>query len=99
MKHLYMKAAVAFSALFSVAASFALFAQATAATAPNVTYSATGTFSATPVSGQDVFKLAGNPFTITIVANAATVPTSHGAKWAKYTNLTMSGAVTSGLFP
>jgi hypothetical protein len=99
MKHLYMKAAVVFSALFSVAASFAFSAQAAPATAPNVTYSATGTFSAAQVSGQDLFKLAGNPFTISVVANEATVPTSHGAKWAKYTKLTMSGAVTSGLFP
>jgi hypothetical protein len=100
MKPLYVKrAAVAISALSYVAASLALFAQATPTTAPNVTYSATGTFASTPVAGQDIFKLAGNPFTINIVANEANVPATHGARWAKYTKLTMSGAVTSTLIP
>jgi hypothetical protein len=103
MKPMSIKsAAVAFTALLCIAASFALISQSVAATpstAPNVTYSATGTFTTPQVSGADNFKLAGQAFTISLVANEATVPTSHGARWAKYTKLSMSGAVNSGLFP
>jgi hypothetical protein len=47
---------------------------ATPDTAPNVTYIATGTFSSPAVSGEDTLKLAGEPFTIDIIANAASVP-------------------------
>jgi len=100
MKSMYVnKAVVAFAALLCVATSLVLFAQSTPAKAPNVTYTATGTFATPPVSGVDVFKLAGQDFTISIVANEATVPTTHGAQWAKYTKLGMSGTVVSALFP
>ena len=69
------------------------------AAAPNVTYTATGTFSGPQVSGQDQFKLAGQDFSISVVANEAAVPASHGGNWAKYTQLKMLGTVNSGLFP
>jgi len=69
------------------------------AAAPNVIYTATGTFATPAVSGNDLFKLAGQPFTIQVVANAATVPTSSGQQWARYTKLTMQGTVQSGLLP
>src|SRR5580704_12955194 len=62
-------------------------------TAPNVTYTATGAFASPAISGADVFKLAGQQFTISIVANAATVPTSNGAQWARFTSLPMSGTI------
>jgi hypothetical protein len=42
--------------------------------APNVTYTATGTFTNPQVSGDDTLKLAGEPFTINIVAPANSVP-------------------------
>jgi hypothetical protein len=43
-------------------------------TAPNVTYTASGTFSTPATSGLDTLQLAGEPFTISIVANAASPP-------------------------
>lgn len=69
------------------------------ATAPNVTYTASGTFATPPMSGNDLFMLQGQPFSISLVANAALVPTTHGAHWATYSNLTMSGTVQSALLP
>lgn len=68
-------------------------------TAPNVTYTATGSFASTPISGGDVFKLAGQKFTISVVANAATVPTSNGAQWSRFTSLPMTGTIGTGLTP
>jgi hypothetical protein len=73
--------------------------QSMLATAPNVTYTAAGTFATPPVSGADLFQLQGEPFSISVVANAATVPTKHGATWASYSKLKMTGTVTSGLDP
>ena len=70
-----------------------------AATAPNVTYSASGTFAATPTSGSDLFKLAGQPFSITVVASEATPAAKHGPTWAQYTKLKLTGTVQSGLLP
>jgi len=69
------------------------------AQAPNVTYVASGTFADIPMSGSDLFKMAGQPFSISVVANAGTVPTTHGPQWASYTKLKMVGTVTSGLEP
>ena len=90
--------ALAAAVMFCLAASEKLVA-ASPDTAPNVTYTATGTFASPAVSGADLFKLAGEPFSISVVVNAATVPTSHGAQWAKYTGQKMTGSVTSGLEP
>jgi uncharacterized protein (TIGR03437 family) len=88
--------AIAAAAMYCLAASETL-AAASPDTAPNVTYSASGTFAYPQVSGGDVFRLAGEPFSIKVVANAALVPTSHGANWAKYTKLKMTGEVTSAI--
>ena len=82
-----------------LAASQHLLSQNQPATAPNVVYTATGTFSPTVVSGLDKFKMAGQPFTISIIANEALTPASHGSGWNKYTKLTMGGTVQSGLIP
>ncbi len=68
-----------------------------ATTAPNVTYTASGTFANPQVSGTDTLKMAGEPFTISIVANAAAVPVKHGPNWAVYSPLKMTGQVHSGL--
>src|ERR1700685_4410543 len=88
---------IAVVAIFCLAASEALVA-ASPAVAPNVTYTASGIFG-NPISGADVFKLAGEPFSISVVANAAPVSTKHGAQWAQYTELKMTGTVTTGLEP
>jgi hypothetical protein len=68
-------------------------------TAPNVIYSASGTFATPQISGVDTFRLAGEPFRVTIIANSATVPHAHGAGWADYTGLKMKGTVHSALDP
>jgi uncharacterized protein (TIGR03437 family) len=65
--------------------------------APNVTYTASGVFATPQISGADLYKLQGEPFSISITTNAATEPTSHGAQWAQYTKQHMTGTVTSGL--
>lgn len=67
-------------------------------TAPNVTYTATGTFGA-PKSGSDLFQLQGQPFSISVVASEADVAKTHGAQWAGYNALKMTGTVQSGLLP
>jgi hypothetical protein len=67
-----------------------------AATAPNVTYTASGTFG-TVVSGADDLELAGEPYSITVVANSAATPKKYGSDYAVYSPLTMSGAATTGL--
>lgn len=67
------------------------------ATAPNVNFTATGTFTNPQISGNDTLKLAGEPFTINIVANAAAVPIQHGTNWALFSPLKMTGEVHSGL--
>ncbi len=72
---------------------------AAATTAPNVTYKASGVFANPPVSGTDEFRLAGEPFSMSVVANAALTPTRHGAQWAQYNDLSMTGTVQSGLVP
>jgi hypothetical protein len=77
-----------------------LFAQDdTSVKLPNVTYTASGTFSGTVVSGADLYRLAGEPFKINIVANEATKPDKTGKGWAAFSDLKMKGAVTSNLDP
>jgi len=66
-------------------------------TAPNVTYTASGTFASPPISGPDTLKLAGEPFSIDIVANAGSVPIEHGRNWAVLSPFKMTGIVHSGL--
>ena len=67
------------------------------AAAPIVTYTASGVFSKPAVNGMDVFKLAGQPFTITCMVSASTPPTKHGAYYAEYSELNVSGMIYSGL--
>ena len=67
------------------------------AAAPNVTYTAAGTFGNPAVSGADELKMAGEPFTINIVASSASEPIKHGSNWAVYSPFKMTGEVHSGL--
>jgi|HubBroStandDraft_1064217.scaffolds.fasta_scaffold00451_10 hypothetical protein len=66
-------------------------------TAPNVTFTAAGTFAAPQISGNDTLKLAGEPFSISIVASAGSAPVKHGPNWALFSPLNMTGEVHSGL--
>jgi hypothetical protein len=70
---------------------------ATPDTGPNVTFTAAGTFASPPISGTDTLKLAGEPFSIAIVAAAGSVPIKHGRNWAVISPLKMTGVVHSGL--
>jgi hypothetical protein len=79
-----------------VAVAFFCFA-ATPASATNVTYTASGTFATPPLSGADMLKLAGYPFSISIIAAEGTKPTKTGTGYAEYTGLQMWGQVFSGL--
>jgi hypothetical protein len=69
----------------------------TAATAPVITYTASGTFAATPTSGSDTLKLAGEPFTVSIAVSSSTAPYKHGPNWAAFNKLKLTGTVYSGL--
>jgi hypothetical protein len=67
------------------------------ATAPIITYSASGTFGGVPISGADTLKLAGEPFTVSIKVSAATVPFKTSPGFAAYNKLKLTGTVHSGL--
>jgi hypothetical protein len=81
------------------AASQPLAAASSAATPTTVTYTATGTFASTPISGSDTFKLAGQTFTITVTATESQKPAKSGKTWDAYNKLKMTGTVQSGLVP
>jgi hypothetical protein len=83
----------------AIAAAATLLAAAAPLAATNVTYTATGTFASTVVSGSDTFKLANQPFSISIVAAEGTVPVKSGKTYAEYNKLKMTGTVQSGLLP
>jgi hypothetical protein len=69
-----------------------------AATAnPIITYTASGTFASTPVSGEDQLELAGEPFTVSIAVSANTVPFQHGVNYCAYDKLTLKGVVHAGI--
>jgi hypothetical protein len=70
-----------------------------ASSTPSVTYTASGRFSTTVASGTDIFKLAGEPFNISLVVSEATKPHTHGKGYATYTGLSAKGTVTTALIP
>jgi hypothetical protein len=76
---------------------FAITSPLAAATGTTITYTASGTFASTPVSGSDTLKLAGEPFSVTIVVSSSTKPTQSGKNWDLYTKLKLTGSVHSGL--
>ncbi|HVN05617.1 MAG TPA: hypothetical protein VMT86_14425 [Bryobacteraceae bacterium] len=49
------------------------------------------------MSGTDTFRLQGEPFSISVTASSAAVPTKDGQTWAVYSPLHMVGTVSSGL--
>jgi hypothetical protein len=65
---------------------------------PCITYTASGTFATPPISGTDIFKLAGQPFTLNVnFVSELLKPTSFGPTWAEYKKLNMTGTITTGL--
>jgi len=97
MSSLFIKnirsAAIA-ATLLACLTSVHLFAQTA-----NVTYAAVGKFSAAPVSGNDLFQLAGNTFKMAIVGSESAKPVKSGKGYAAYAGLKMQGSVQSGLVP
>jgi hypothetical protein len=91
-------AGIAVAALACVTAAGQLLAQ-NVGKLPNVTYTASGTFASPAISGNDEFKLAGEPFKINVVGNEATVPKQHGKGYGVFTDLKLVGQVTSALVP
>lgn len=69
------------------------------AATPTITYYALGAFDTVPQSGNDVFRLAGEPFSITIDANDSQLSSFHGPTYAGYTYLEMIGTIHSALLP
>lgn len=88
---------IAIAAISCFAVSNTLFAATIPATAPIITYTASGTFATPAASGADTLKLAGEAFSVTIQVSAATVPFKHGPNWAAYDKLKLTGTVHSGL--
>ncbi len=81
-------------------------AAATPAKAAKVTFTASGTFATPALSGADTLKLAGTPFTISVVGPSFLRPVKSGPNWAVFkcgdgqkNCLTMTGTVNSGLLP
>ena len=88
-----MATAIAVAALGCFGISNAL----AAATAPAITYTASGTFASTATSGADTLRLAGEPFSVSITVSSSTQPFKHGSNWAAYNKLKLTGTVHSGL--
>jgi len=88
-----MATAIAVAALGCFGISNAL----AAATAPAITYTASGTFASTATSGADTLRLAGEPFSVSIAVSSSTQPFKHGSNWAAYNKLKLTGTVHSGL--
>lgn len=65
-------------------------------TTTNVLYKATGTFAMPAVSGSDQLQLAGNTFTIFVFGNPSAKPAQHGANWALFQPVTVTGTVFVG---
>jgi hypothetical protein len=78
---------------------FAVAENLIAASCPSeiIVYKATGTFGPNVVSGPDKFKLADEPFSISISTCESKTPTKTGSDYASYSPLVLSGQVTSGL--
>jgi hypothetical protein len=64
-----------------------------------VTYTATGIFAAPAINGADTLKMAGEPFTISVVGQSSMKPKLSGPNWDIFKPLTMTGTVNSGLLP
>ena len=80
-------------------AALCCFAVALRGGAPDVKYAATGVFATPAVSGMDTFKIAGQPFTLTLVINEATKPARGSETMAEYSNVTMTFRVSNGETP
>jgi hypothetical protein len=70
---------------------------AAACTGTVIQYLASGQFGATPIAGSDKYKLAGEPFSISLQACETLTPTKTGSDYAEYYPLGLEGTVKSSL--
>lgn len=84
--------AISIAAICIVVSSGSLYAAA-----PTITFAASGTFAATPTSGADSLKLAGEPFSVSIMVSAAAMRYQRGSNWAAYNGPKLAGMVHTGL--
>ena len=81
----------------AVISGFAASENLVAACTTSVTYQASGSFGANVVKGMDVFKLAGEPFSITLYACEGKTPSQTGKYDSVYTGIALVGTVKSAL--
>src|ERR1035438_6636434 len=89
-----------FAKFFGVAGDldgFAASENLVAACTTSVTYQASGSFGANVVKGMDVFKLAGEPFSINLYACEGKAPSQTGKYDSVYTGIALVGTVKSAL--
>ena len=67
-----------------LAAALSGLSMAGRAAQPSVTYTASGTFAASPASGRDFGGFAGEPFQVIVLASETTKPIRHSVNRAEY---------------
>jgi hypothetical protein len=87
--------AIAAAAVFGFAAAQNP-AAASTCTTNMIAYQASGVFGSTPISGTDFFKLAGQPFSLTLYACEALKPIKTGPDYAEYYPVELIGGGKSG---
>jgi len=87
--------AIAAAVISGFAASENLFATCSG---QQIVYQAAGGFGSLVQKGQDNFKLAGNPFSITLYGCSTKTPVQTGPTYAVYTGIELTGQVTSTLY-
>lgn len=87
--------AIAAAVISGFAASENLVAQCTG---QKILYQAGGGFGSAVQKGQDNFKLAGNPFSISLYACSTKTPVQTGPTYAVYTGIQLTGQVVSTLY-
>jgi hypothetical protein len=88
--------AIAAAVVSGFAASENLVAKPSCST-QGVTYTASGSFGSNKIAGQDSFKLAGEPFSITMVACESKQPSKTGPDDSIYSGIEFTGTVQSSL--
>ncbi len=81
----------------AVISGFAASENLVAACATSVTYQASGSFGANVIKGLDAFKLAGEPFSITLYACEGKAPSQTGKYDSVYSGIALTGTVKSAL--
>src|SRR5690348_601052 len=81
--------------LIAVAVALTCMAAPQKLAAQHVVYVASGTF--TLISGNDLFQLRNEPFSIKITGAEGAVPVKTGTGWAQFGSLAFNGTVTSGV--